>query len=80
MEVGIPEDKLRDIKLAVDNFLSAPTKRSTLRQMQSLIGKLNFACRAIRPGRAFCRRLIDATMGLTKPHHLLRVTAGMKKT
>lgn len=50
-----------------------------LKQMQSLIGSLNFACRAIVPGRPFCRRLINATCGLTKPHHHLRVTADMKK-
>lgn len=47
--------------------------------MQSLIGSLNFACRAIVPGRPFCRRLIKATCGLTKPHHHLRITSDMKK-
>ena len=46
--------------------------------MQSLIGSLNFCCRAIVPGRPFCRRLINATCGLTKPFHHIRVNKPMK--
>ena len=53
--------------------------KCTLKQMQSLIGSLNFACRAIIPGRPFCRRLINSTCGLTKPHHHLSIFAGMRK-
>ena len=37
--------------------------------MQSLIGKLIYFTRAILPGRAFVRRLYDATIWVTKPHH-----------
>ena len=54
-------------------------KKCTLKQMQSLIGSLNFACRAIIPGRPFCRRLINAICGLTQPHHRLRITLGMQE-
>ena len=46
--------------------------------MQSLIGSLNFACRAVAPGRPFCRRLIDSICGLTKPHHRLRINSSIK--
>ena len=48
-------------------------------QLHSLIGSLNFACRAVVPGRPFCRRLINAACGLTKQHYHLRITADMKK-
>ena len=34
-----------------------------------LIRLLNFACTVIVPGRAFSRRIINLTIGLTKPHH-----------
>lgn len=77
MQVRIPEDKLSDLKQLVTDTLTRYKKKITLRQLQSLLGKLNFACRAVVPGRAFCRRLIDATMGLKKPHHKVRVTASM---
>jgi len=32
------------------------TKKVTLREIQSVIGLLNFACQVIAPGRAFCSR------------------------
>ena len=52
----------------------AKRKKTTLKEMQSLIGSLNFACRAIAPGRAFLRRLIDLTRGKTRANHRIRIT------
>ena len=77
MLVQLPMDKLNDLKACIDEVLSYKSKKITLKKLQSLIGKLNFACRAIVPGRAFCRRLIDATIGATRPFHRIRVTKGM---
>ena len=54
-------------------------EKVTLKKMQSLIGSLNFACRAVIPGRPFCRRLINFICGLTKPFHHLRITASVQK-
>ena len=39
-------------------------RKVTLVELQSLLGLLNFACKVIRPGRAFLRRLINLTCGL----------------
>lgn len=75
--IRIPQTKIQEITLKIEEIL--PRKKCKLKQMQSLIGSLNFACRAIVPGRPFCRRLINATCGLTKQHHHLRITAEMKK-
>ena len=77
MVVRLPSDKLNDLRSSIDWFINRKQKKVTLRELQSLIGKLNFACRAISPGRAFCRRLIDATMGIKKPFHTIRVTKSM---
>ena len=47
-------------------------KRSvTLRELQSLIGPLNFCCSVVTPGHAFLR-CIDLTAGVTCPHHHIR--------
>ena len=46
--------------------------------VQSLVGSLNFVCKAISPGRAFLRRLIALTHGLTKPHHRVRLSVGAR--
>lgn len=76
MQTRIPDDKVKEVLEKIDSLLAKD--RTTLRDMQSLIGSLNFACRAIPPGRPFCRRLINAIKGLTKPHHHLRVTKSIK--
>ena len=41
--------------------------------LQSLLGHLNFACRVIKPGRCFLRRLYDLTCGTHRPDHFIRL-------
>ena len=48
-------------------------KKLTLRELQSLIGTLNFACKVIVPGRSFLRRLIDLTIGIRRPNFHIRL-------
>ena len=77
MVIRMPIDKVNEIILKIEAILCK--EKVTLKIMQSLIGSLNFACKAIIPGRPFCRRLINAICGLSKPHHHLRVTSMVKK-
>lgn len=77
MVVRIPMNKLIEIRVKITEMLKK--EKVTLRCMQSLIGALNFACRAIIPGRPFCRRLINAICGLTVPHHHLRINKGIRQ-
>ena len=51
----------------------------TKRQLQSLIGKLNFICLICRPGRTFLRRMIDLLTKARHPRHHLRLTKGFFK-
>lgn len=76
MEARLPVDKLQKCHNLLSEFLR---KRSvTLRDLQSLIGLLNFACSVIVPGRAFLRRLIDLTTGIQRPTHHIRLTKAAK--
>lgn len=72
MSMRLPKDKvesaIQDIKAMYKR------KKVSLRDIQSLIGTLNFACRVITPGRAFLRRLISLTVGVKKRHHLIWLT------
>ncbi|XP_060587839.1 uncharacterized protein LOC132743320 [Ruditapes philippinarum] len=77
MSMRLPNDKLVDLRQKI--IIAINAKKISLKDMQSLLGSLNFACRVIAPGRAFCRRLIDATIGVIKPHHKIRVSANMRK-
>ena len=47
----------------------------TLHQLHLVIGLLTFASRVISPGRAFIRRLINLTVGISRPNHHIRLTA-----
>lgn len=71
MECRLPLDKLEDLKEEVAGALRG--KKIQLRALQSLLGKLNFACRIMPMGRVFCRRLAAATAGVRAPHHYIRL-------
>ena len=76
MEVRLPEDKIQKIKLKLDTLIRK--EKATLKELQSLLGLLNFACFVVTPGRAFMRRIIDLTVGLKKPFHHRRLTLEAK--
>lgn len=75
-EARLPEDKLKHCCELLDSFLSR--RRVTLRELQALIGLLNFTCSVVLPGRAFLRRMIDLTIGVTHPQHRIRLTRAVK--
>jgi hypothetical protein len=76
MVVRLPQEKIAEIIQKIEAVL--PLTKVRLQQLQSLIGSLNFCCRAVSVGRPFCRRLINATCGINKPYHRVRVTQSMK--
>lgn len=53
-------------------------QKCTLKQLQAVLGHLNFACKVVSPGRAFCTRLARAMSGASAPHHYIRITRGMR--
>ena len=54
-------------------------RSTTLQELQSLIGTLNFACKVIPPGRPFLQRIIHLTRKVKKPHHHIKLTTGFCK-
>lgn len=77
MECRLPLDKVQDLLAVVGQVRRS--KKVQLRQVQSLLGKLNFACRIIPMGRIFCRRLAQATAGVSVPHHFLRLPSDVRE-
>jgi hypothetical protein len=71
MTLRLPQDKLVALQATVASM--SRRKKTTLRDLQSLLGSLNFACRVIVPGRAFMRRLHDLTKGITRPTFYIRL-------
>ena len=76
MIMRLPAEKILELKKKIIATMHA--EKVTLKQLQSLIGLLNFACKVISPGRAFCRRLINATIGVDKSYFKIRVTKSIK--
>ena len=54
-------------------------KSATRTELQSLIGKLAFVCKCVRPGRLFLSRLLDTLRSLRRPRHRVRLTADFRK-
>lgn len=75
--IRLPADKLKKCLNWIQALL--PLSKCRLRDLQSLLGLLNFACRVIVPGRAFLQRLIARTIGVMKPYFFVRLTAEAKK-
>ncbi|KAK3099320.1 hypothetical protein FSP39_002568 [Pinctada imbricata] len=76
MEARLPDEKVQKCKIKISEFLTK--SKVTLRELQSLIGLLNFACNVVIPGRPFLRRLINLTIGVSKPFYKVRLTKSAK--
>ncbi|VDI48875.1 Hypothetical predicted protein [Mytilus galloprovincialis] len=57
----LPNEKLVKLSQKIRDTLDS--SKITLKDMQSLLWLLNFACKVVAPGRTFCRRLINSTIG-----------------
>lgn len=77
MEARLPPDKVEQIKTSLASFHSR--KSCTLKELQSLIGTLNFACKVIPPGRPFLQRMIELIRNVSQPHHHIKLSSGFFK-
>lgn len=71
MTASLPLDKINKARSLLLQFSNK--RRIMLKDLQSIIGLLNFFCVVIIPGRAFLRRLIDLTLGVAEQHHHIRL-------
>lgn len=71
MEAHLPEDKHLHLLDLVSSF--SKKRSAKLRLWQSLLGHLSFACRVIRPGCPFLRRMFNILRGHTNPNHFIRI-------
>ena len=77
MLVRIPAEKLQKLQHALIDLFKK--KKTTLKELQSVVGLLCFCSRAIPSARAFIRRFYDAMSGAKKSHHRIRVNNEMKE-
>lgn len=77
MEARLPADKIERLRTAFELFQKR--RSCTLKELQSLIGTLNFACKVIPPGRPYLQRMIELTRNVKQPHHHIKLSAGFFK-
>ena len=68
----LPAEKLARIQSQVCSWSQRQVCRR--RQLESLIGLLQHACRVVRPGRSFLRRMISLLSHSYRPYHHIRLT------
>ncbi|KAH3833697.1 hypothetical protein DPMN_107009 [Dreissena polymorpha] len=77
MEARLPHDKL--LKLRELLMKTSKSRKVTLKELQSLLGLLNFCCQVVTPGRSFLRRLTDLTKKVTNPNHHITLNKESRK-
>ncbi|KAJ1155706.1 hypothetical protein NDU88_008435 [Pleurodeles waltl] len=71
------EDKVQQLISMLEEAVKKT--KLELRQAQALLGHLDFACKVVRVGRAFCRRLGFAMRGAILLHHHIRLKAHIRE-
>ena len=66
MTISVPFDKFQDILQVLD--LWSDKSSASKKEVQSLIGKLQFAAKCVRPGRVFISRMLEHLRSLTDLH------------
>ena len=73
---SVPQDKISSYASCIKAL--AGKESCTLRELKSMIGKLQFASSVVTPGRCFLRRLHDATIGALHPNKVITLNHSMK--
>ena len=77
MVARLPTEKLAKARDLVRNLTCV--KRTNLKTLQETLGFLNFACRVVKPGRTFLRRLYDLCRHAYLPSHNIRINKEARK-
>ena len=67
----LPRDKVQELKSLIATW--SQRKSCTKRDLQSLVGKLQHACKVVRPGRSFLCRMFELLRGTAKKQHFIRL-------
>ena len=75
-ELRLPREKLTRLKVAIQQWQQK--KSCTKRELLSIIGQLQHACKVVRPGRTILRRMIDLSTKAKEMHRHLRLNAAFR--
>ena len=75
-QLRLPADKLNRLSVLLQDW--GDKKACSRKELESLIGLLNHACKVIRSGRAFLRRMIDLLHAVHQSQPLIRLNLGFR--
>ena len=64
-ELRLPVEKMQRLQATLEEW--GDRRACTRKELESLIGLLNHACKVVRPGRSFLRRMIDLLYSVRRP-------------
>ena len=76
MQLRLPPEKLKKLRELVARWRTR--KSCTKRELQSLAGHLNHACKVIRPGRRFLRGVFGLLSQFHRQDHMIRLNAAFR--
>ena len=75
-ELSLPADKLGRLRSLLQEW--GHKRACTRKELESLIGLLNHACKVVRSGRSFLRRMIDLLHAVQPSQPFIRLNAGFR--
>ena len=76
MVLRLPRDKLLALKERLASWRGRQS--CTKSELQSLAGSLQHACKVVRSGRTFLRRVFELLRGICESYHHIRLNNGMR--
>ena len=76
MSLRLPAEKLAELRMLVASWLGK--RFCTVKELESLVGKLQHASKVIRPGRTFMRRMFELLRGARRGQRFVRLNAPIK--
>jgi hypothetical protein len=77
MTMSVTPERLSEISHLIDSWLIK--RKATKKQLQSLIGKLQFIAKCVRSGRIFISRLLTIIPKLHKQHHRFSINQEFRR-
>ena len=76
LELRLPEEKLQRLRELIRQWQGKKSCRK--RELLSVIGQLQHACRVVKPGRTFLRRMIELSTTAHELYHHIRLNRGFQ--
>lgn len=76
LSLHLPQEKLAELRMLVANWLGR--RFATVKELESLVGKLQHAATVVRPGRSFMRRLFELLKGARRNQRWVRLNVAAR--